>query len=41
VALFETGRFAEAKQELAAAVPNLKRTEDMERYRTKIEQAAR
>jgi Flp pilus assembly protein TadD len=41
VALFESGRFAEAKQELAAALPNLKRTEDVERYRVKIEQATK
>lgn len=39
VALYETGHFAEAKAELAAALPNLKRTDDVERYRAKIEQA--
>lgn len=39
VALFETGRFAEAKRELAAALPNLKRTAEVERYRARIEGA--
>jgi hypothetical protein len=40
VSLYETGKYAEAKTELAAALPNLQRTEDVERYRAKIEQSA-
>ncbi len=40
VSLFEIGKYAEAKQELAAALPNLQRTDDVERYRVKIEQSA-
>jgi hypothetical protein len=40
VALFEIGKYAEAKQELNAALPNLQRTDDVERYRIKIEQSA-
>jgi hypothetical protein len=39
VSLYETGRYADAKRELAAALPNLQRTEDVERYRVKIESA--
>jgi fused signal recognition particle receptor len=40
VSLYETGKYAEAKIELAAALPNLQRTDDVERYRAKIEQSA-
>ncbi len=40
VSLYEIGKYAEAKQELSAALPNLQRTDDVERYRTKIEQSA-
>jgi hypothetical protein len=40
VALYEIGRYAEAKRELAAALPNLQRTDDVERYRIKIEQSS-
>ena len=40
VSLYEIGKYAEAKQELAAALPNLQRTDDVERYRAKIEQSA-
>jgi hypothetical protein len=40
VSLYESGKYAEAKQELAAALPNLQRTDDVERYRVKIEQSA-
>lgn len=40
VSLFESGQYAEAKQQLAAALPHLQRTDDVERYRTKIEQSA-
>jgi hypothetical protein len=40
VSLYETGKYAEAKAELAAALPNLQRTDDVERYRAKIEQSA-
>ncbi|HEX7150913.1 MAG TPA: tetratricopeptide repeat protein [Thermoanaerobaculia bacterium] len=40
VSLFETGQFAEARDQLAAALPNLQRTDDVERYRVKIEQQA-
>lgn len=40
VSLYEIGRYADAKAELAAALPHLQRTEDVERYRVKIEQSA-
>jgi hypothetical protein len=40
VSLYEIGRYIEARQELAAALPNLQRTDDVERYRAKIEQSA-
>ncbi|MEA2465051.1 MAG: hypothetical protein QOJ98_2798 [Acidobacteriota bacterium] len=40
VSLYEIGKYAEAKQELSAALPNLQRTDDVERYRVKIEQSA-
>lgn len=40
VALFETGHIAEAKRELAAALPYITMTPDVARYRTKIESAA-
>ncbi|MFL6246180.1 MAG: hypothetical protein ACJ74H_09165 [Thermoanaerobaculia bacterium] len=40
VSLYEIGKYDEAKTELAAALPNLQRTEDVERYRAKIEQSA-
>ena len=39
VSLYEIGKYEEAKTELAAALPNLQRTEDVERYRAKIEQS--
>lgn len=39
VALFETGQFARARQELAAALPYLELTPDVMRYRKKIEEA--
>jgi Flp pilus assembly protein TadD len=37
VALFETGRYAEAKKELACALPYIDLTSDVARYRAKIE----
>jgi hypothetical protein len=37
VALYETGDFARAKKELAAALPYIEVTPDVARYRTKIE----
>ncbi|HKR63827.1 MAG TPA: hypothetical protein VJZ00_08850 [Thermoanaerobaculia bacterium] len=40
VSLYEIGKFAEAKQNLNTALPNLQRTADVERYRAKIEQSA-
>jgi hypothetical protein len=40
VSLYEIGKYEEAKTELAAALPNLQRTDDVERYRAKIEQSA-
>ena len=40
VALFETGSYQEAKKELACALPFIQVTEDVTRYRTKIEQTA-
>ena len=39
VALYETGRYAEAKRELAASLPYITVTEDVTRYRAKIEGA--
>ncbi|HYC61341.1 MAG TPA: hypothetical protein VEK79_17430 [Thermoanaerobaculia bacterium] len=39
VSLYEIGKYADAKRELAIALPNLQRTEDVERYRVRIEQA--
>ena len=39
VSLYEIGKYDEAKRELAAALPNLQRTDDVERYRLKIEQS--
>src|SRR4051812_47054909 len=41
VSLYETGHFKEAKRELAAAMPHITATEDVERYRAKIEGAGR
>jgi hypothetical protein len=38
VALFEIGNFAESKRELACALPFIQLTDDVVRYRTKIEQ---
>jgi tetratricopeptide (TPR) repeat protein len=38
VALFETGRFAEAKKELECAMPFIEMTDEVNRYREKIEQ---
>ena len=37
VSLFETGRYADAKRELTAALPNIEVTPEVARYRTKIE----
>ena len=37
VALFETGKYDEAKKELACALPFLQETDDVLRYRAKIE----
>ena len=39
VALFETGQHAAAKRELAAALPHIEITSDVEQYRTKIQEA--
>jgi len=39
VSLYETGHFKEAKRELAAAIPHIAVTEDVERYRAKIDSA--
>ena len=39
VALYENGRYAEAKRELMAALPFIEVTPDVERYRVKIEGA--
>jgi hypothetical protein len=39
VALYETGRYAEAKRELAASLPYITMTADVVRYRAKIEGA--
>ena len=41
VALYEIGRFDEARRELACALPYIEVTNDVERYRAKIEQAVR
>jgi len=38
VALYETGRYDEAKKQLACALPYIQITDDVTRYRTKIEQ---
>jgi Tetratricopeptide repeat len=38
VALYETGRYAEAKKELECALPFIEVTDDVNRYRQKIEQ---
>jgi hypothetical protein len=40
VSLFETGKFVEAKKVLVCALPYLEVTDDITRYRTKIEQAS-
>src|SRR5437763_790160 len=37
VSLYETGRYGEAKHELACALPYIRLTADVDRYRTKIE----
>ena len=39
VALYENGRYAEAKREMRAALPFIEVTPDVERYRVKIEGA--
>jgi tetratricopeptide (TPR) repeat protein len=39
VALYETGRYDDAKRELAAALPYIEVTPDVARYRAKIEGA--
>ncbi|HEY6141447.1 MAG TPA: tetratricopeptide repeat protein [Thermoanaerobaculia bacterium] len=39
VALFESGRYADAKRELAASLPYIESTPDVQRYRAKIESA--
>lgn len=41
VALYEIGRYAEAKKELACALPYIQMTEDVSRYQMKIEQTTR
>ena len=38
VALYETGRYAEAKKELECALPFIEMTDEVNRYRQKIEQ---
>jgi Flp pilus assembly protein TadD len=38
VALFEIGRFTEAKKELECALPFIEMTDEVNRYREKIEQ---
>ena len=40
VALFETGAYLEAEKELACAVPFIQMTDDVARYRARIEQSA-
>jgi len=37
VSLFETGRYADAKKELACALPYIQITSDVARYRDKIQ----
>lgn len=39
VALYESGRYRDAKRELAAALPAIKQTADVKRYKSKIEHA--
>jgi tetratricopeptide (TPR) repeat protein len=39
VALYESGRYRDAKRELAAALPFIKQTADVKRYKTKITNA--
>jgi tetratricopeptide (TPR) repeat protein len=39
VSLYESGRYADAKRELAASLPYIEPTPDVQRYRAKIEQA--
>jgi tetratricopeptide (TPR) repeat protein len=39
VALYESGRYRDAKRELAAALPFIEATPDVQRYRAKIEQS--
>ena len=39
VALYESGRYRDAKRELAAALPHIKQTADVKRYKAKIEHA--
>lgn len=39
VAAFETGQYDRARRELAAALPHIEMTPDVQRYRTKIENA--
>jgi tetratricopeptide (TPR) repeat protein len=39
VALYESGRHRDAKRELAAALPFIEKTPEIERYRAKIEQS--
>jgi hypothetical protein len=41
VALYEMGRYDEAKKELACALPYIQMTDDVSRYRMKIEQTTR
>ena len=41
VALYEIGRYDEAKKELACALPYIQMTDDVSRYRMKIEQTTR
>jgi len=40
VSLYETGRYDEAKKEMTCALPYLQQTEDVLRYKAKIEQSA-
>jgi hypothetical protein len=40
VSLYETGRYDEAKKEMTCALPYLQQTEDVRRYKAKIEQSA-
>ena len=40
VALYETGHYEQAKKELACALPYIQTTDDVARYRAKIEQTA-